>query len=88
MSNKYDETYEIVVAMAKIKMTMNSYKGDIEDIAKDKLIAMGKDEFDELYGAINEDAGYIHVIEEVADILNFAVATAHNAIQVYRRRKK
>lgn len=84
---KYDETYDIVVSMAKTKMLMNSHKGDIESLAPAQLITMGKEEFEELFDAINEDAGYMHVIEEVADILNFAVAAAHKAIEGYRSRK-
>lgn len=85
--SKYDETYDIVVAMAKVKMMMNAHKGRIEDIPKEDIISKGKEEFDELSYALDVGKGYVHVIEEVADILNFAVGAAYNAIQQYRERK-
>lgn len=86
---KYDETYDIVVAMAKAKMMMNAHKGAIEDVPICDLISKGKEEFDELWEAVENKSGvdYTHIIEEVADVLNFAVAAAHNAIQAYRSRK-
>ncbi len=87
---KYDKTYDIVVHMAKVKMLMNEHKGDIEDTNTDVLIELAKGELDELHEAIrsNEEAdNYVHVIEEVADVLNFAIAAAHNAIEGYRSRK-
>lgn len=86
MSDKYDETYEIVVAMAKAKMMMNSHKGAIEDMGPIALVEKGKLEFDELEEAITSK-DYAHIVEEVADVLNFAVAAAHKAIQDYRSRK-
>lgn len=86
--SKYDETYDIVVAMAKVKMAMNAHKGRIEDMPKEDIISRGKDEFNELAEALEEGKGYVHVIEEVADILNFAVGAAYNAIQSYRYKER
>ncbi len=83
---KYDKTYEIVVHMAKVKMLMNEHKGNIEDISTRILITKAKEELDELYESLAGD-DYVHIIEEVADVLNFAVAAAHNAINGYRKRK-
>lgn len=85
---KYDETYEVVVHMAKLKMLMNRHKGNIEDCNTDVLIALAKEELQELLEAItSHDKNYVHIIEEVADVLNFAVAAAFNAIDEYRSRK-
>jgi len=86
MSTKYDEAYDIVIAMAKAKMMMNAHKGKIEEVPIDQLIAMGMEEFSELKDAIY-GGDYTHIIEEVADVLNFAVAAAYNAIEGYRKRK-
>ena len=85
--DKYDDTYDAVVHMAKCKMVMNKHKGNIEDIEPDVLINMAKDELDELELATKKDRDYTHVIEEVADVLNFAIAAAHQAIDGYRNRK-
>ncbi len=86
MKTKYDETYEIVVTMAKIKMRMNAHKGDIEDAHYDELINMAKEELCELGEAIMGDS-QVHIIEEAADVLNFTIAAAHKAIESYRTRK-
>lgn len=86
MKYKYDDVYDIVVSMAKTKMIMNAHKGNIENIPPDDLVVRGKQEFDELADAI-KNGDYISVIEEVADILNFAVGAAYNAIEDYRSRK-
>lgn len=83
---KYDETFDIVTAMAKTKMLMNSHKGQIEDVDLTNLIQMGKREFEELEEAV-KDGDYIKIIEEAADVVNFAVASVHNAVQKYRTRK-
>lgn len=83
---KYDEIYDIVVAMAKAKMMMNVHKGNIEDISTGDLIMAAKEELNELREAIDNDE-YVHIIEEVADVLNFTTAAAFNAIQQYRGRK-
>lgn len=91
MKYKYDEVYDIVVAMAKTKMMMNAHKGSIENVDTDTLIQCGKDEFIELGDAIHNAANgadnYVHIVEEVADVVNFAVAAAYNAIENYRNRK-
>tara|TARA_R110002096_G_scaffold367234_1_gene560567 strand:+ start:55 stop:318 length:264 start_codon:yes stop_codon:yes gene_type:complete len=87
MKYKYDDTYDIVVSMAKTKMLMNAHKGDIEKVPTDVLVLKAKEELDELLEAINVGSDYVHVVEEVADILNFAVAAAYNAINNYRERK-
>ncbi len=65
---------------------MNSHKGDIEGCDPEILIERGKGEFDELLEAMR-DGDPIHIMAEVGDILNFAVAAAHTAIDNYRNRK-
>ncbi len=87
MKTKYDDTYDVVVTMAKIKMKMNSHKGDIESCAFDELIRLAGEELIELEQAIIASDNQLHVIEEVADTLNFTVAAAHKAIESYRTRK-
>ena len=86
-STKYDEVYDIVVAMAKAKMLMNNFKGDIELEDPNNLVSMGIEEFHELEEELKKEQNYMGVIEEVADILNFAVGAAYQAIQRYRNRK-
>lgn len=86
---KYDKTYEVVVHMAKAKMLMNDHKGNIEELSASQLVTMAKEELDELFEAIAaENHNHTHVIEEVADVLNFAIAAAHSAISEYRSRRK
>lgn len=87
MSTKYDETYDIVVSMAKAKMMMNAHKGNIEDANVEDLIQGAKLELDELQEAIGMPEDQVHIIEEVADVLNFAIAAAYNALYNYRGRK-
>ncbi len=84
--DKYDDTYNAVMYMAKCKMIMNQHKGNIEDNSSDDLINMAKAELFELKDAIKA-GDHTHIIEEVADILNFAIAAAHQAIDGYRGRK-
>jgi len=84
---KFDEVFEIVVSMAKTKMMMNSHKGDISDISSDVLLDCTRREIIELKQAI-DDGNYVHIIEEVADVMNFAVASAYHAIQDYRNRNE
>ncbi len=87
MSENYNETYEVIVLMAKVKMKMNSHKGNIEDLSAEQLISSAKDELDELYDSIVRGKNQTHIIEEAADVLNYAVAAAHKAIKLYRGRK-
>ncbi len=87
MSSKYDETYDIVISMAKTKMMMNAHKGNIEDLSPSQLCSLGAVEFKELFEAIEDKSSQTHIIEEVADVLNFAVAAAYKAIEEYRSRK-
>lgn len=84
--SRYDETFEITVNMAKVKMAMNSHKGNIEDCDPRQTITMAKEELDELLAAI-EEGNYLNIIEEVADVLNFSIAASYNALQKYRGRK-
>ena len=86
MLNKYDETYDVLVNMAKAKMVMNSHKGDIEDMDTDMLIELAKGELDELKEAI-DNGSIINTIEEAADVANFVVAAVHRAMMIYRGRK-
>ena len=84
--NKYDDAYDATLHMAKVKMVMNSHKGNIEDNDPKVMIALAKQELDELEAAI-ESGNYLNIIEEVADVLNFSIAASHNALQKYRGRK-
>lgn len=84
---KYDDTYQAVVNMAKVKMIMNKHKGKIEDCPIDTIIEKAVDELTELASAC-EKGDYLNIIEEVADVLNFTIAAAHVAMNGYRDRKK
>lgn len=86
MTTKYDEAYEITVMMAKVKMSMNKHKGDIENKDPKLVIEMAKIELDELAVAI-ERGDYINIIEEVADVLNFSIAASYMAIKAYKEKR-
>lgn len=86
MANKYDEAYDITVHMARAKMAMNSHKGNIEDKDVSSIISMAKRELDELEEAISS-GDYLHIIEEVADVLNFSIAASYKALDNYRNRR-
>lgn len=83
--SKYDDTYEVLVHMAKAKMVMNAHKGSIEDIDTDVLIELAKGELDELKEAIN-NGDILNIIEEAGDVANFIVAATHRAVHHYRGR--
>lgn len=85
--DKYNETYDLVVHVAKAKMIMNAHKGNIEEVDSGVLIQCVLSEVEELNLALNEPMDYFHIIEEVADVLNFAIAAAHTALNDYRCRK-
>ena len=87
MENKYDETIEVISNMAKVKMTMNSHKGSIEDCTPLTILLMLREEVDELQSAIGAEEDLMHVIEEAADVMNFLVAVTHQQIEKYRTRK-
>ena len=86
MENKYDETIEVISNMAKVKMTMNAHKGNIEDLEAKSIINMMKGEVEELESAVSQE-DLMHVIEEAADVMNFLVALTHQQIEKYRTRK-
>lgn len=86
MTDKYRDTFDTLVNMAKVKMSMNSHKGNIEDCDPDSIIIMMKKEVDELTQAIN-DGDILGTIEEAADVMNFLVALVHQRITAYRSRK-
>lgn len=83
---KYADAQEVINSMAQVKMTMNSHKGNIEDIAPASLINLIRGEVEELKDAIAED-DLMHVIEEAADVQNFLLAVVHQQIEKYRGRK-
>jgi len=82
----YEDTQEVVLAMARAKRAMNRHKGKIEDIDDHMLIALAKDELAELREAIDGD-NLMHVIEEAADLFNFIMAVSHKKVIQYRGRK-
>lgn len=81
--DKYADTRSVIENMAKVKMAMNSHKGDIEDSSVNEIRAMLSDEITELF----EAEEIIHVIEEAADVQNFLLALVHKKIKEYRNRK-
>ena len=82
----YDEAYDIIVNMAKVKMTLNAFKGRIENIPPDRIAELCIAEARELQQAL-EDGDVIKIIEEAGDVLNFAVAAVQQALIAYRSRK-
>jgi len=87
MDNKYDETIEVISNMAKVKMTMNAHKGNIEDLSAVTICGLMRGEVDELQNAMGNEKDLIHIIEEAADVMNFLVAVTHQQIEKYRTRK-
>lgn len=87
MDNKYDETIEVISNMAKVKMTMNAHKGNIEDRPAGQILAFMRSEVDELQNEIGAEEDLMHIIEEAADVMNFLVALTHQQIEKYRTRK-
>lgn len=81
--DKYADTRSVIENMAKVKMAMNSHKGDIEDSSVSEIRDMLSDEITELF----EAEEIIHVIEEAADVQNFLLALVHKKIKEYRNRK-
>ena len=84
--DKYEETKDILNAMADVKMKMNQHKGDIEKLDANFLIKLLKSEVVELEEACSK-VDLIHVIEEAADAQNYLVALVHKQISIYRSRK-
>lgn len=81
--DKYADTRSVIENMAKVKMAMNSHKGDIEDSSVNEIRNMLSDEITELFAAEE----IVHVIEEAADVQNFLLALVHKKIEEYRNRK-
>ena len=79
--------YDIVVSMARTKMLMNAHKGNIEDVDNRELIKMAIGEIHELEEAIT-NSGYMEIIEEAADVLNFVIAAVHKSVHGYRGRNE
>lgn len=86
LKNKYEETVEILNNMAKVKMAMNSHKGDIEVVEPIEILRQTFEELKELEQAMSEK-DLMHIIEEAADVQNFLIAVVHQQIQRYRSRK-
>lgn len=84
---KYNETMDVISSMAKVKMTMNSHKGNIEDCSPELIMNMLYGEVEELSDAIDKDGDILHIIEESADVMNFLIAVTHQQIEKYRKRK-
>lgn len=86
LSDKYEDTYGILMHMAKAKLTMNAHKSNIEDLTPDELIDLAIDELIELRSAIKA-SDTINIIEEAADVTNYVMAASHIALMKYRSRK-
>ena len=84
--NSYNEAYDIVVSMAKVKMTLNAHKGKIENIPPDDIAKLCHQEVDELDEALIK-GDVIKIIEEAGDVLNFAVAAVQQALITYRSKQ-
>jgi phosphoribosyl-ATP pyrophosphohydrolase len=84
---KYEETIEILCNASRMKMTLNSHKGNIEALSTEKLIENLLSELDEINEAtMNDD--HEKVIVEASDAMNYLIAITYNAINNYRRRKE
>lgn len=88
MKNEYDDTLEVINQMAMVKMAMNRHKGKIEDLDPLAIIALLREEVNELEEAVDGiNRPTIETIEEAADVMNFLVALVHQQIEAYRNRK-
>ena len=81
--SKYADTHAIIENMARVKLAMNSHKGNIEDMGELEILNLMKAEMDELV----EAESLIHIIEEAADVYNFLLALVHKKTTEYRERK-
>lgn len=84
--SKYAEAEAIIRDMARVKMTLNSHKGRIEDVDPRILIGRLKDEVEELEEAI-KSKNIIDVLEEAADVQNYVLAVVQKQLDKYRSRK-
>lgn len=86
---KFDEVEQIISDMAKVKMSMNSHKGDISKltfVAKNGQFSLLREELEELEQAL-EGGDYMNIIEEAADLHNYLLAAVYRATEEYRNRK-
>lgn len=83
MMAKYDDTIAVIEDMARVKRSMNSHKGNIEDMTEGQILDCLAGEFTEL----KEAKGMLNTIEEAADMYNFIMALTHKKIEEYRTRK-
>jgi NTP pyrophosphatase (non-canonical NTP hydrolase) len=67
-------------------MTLNSHKGDIEQIDAKLAVELAKGELDELLEAF-EKGDWEKAATECGDVMNFLISLGYNAIENYRRRK-
>lgn len=80
----YSDTKLVIENMAAAKLTMNSHKGNIEDLSKEQIMKLLNQEVKEL----DDAEGMLHTIEEAADVYNFLMALVHKQILEYRGRKQ
>ena len=83
---KYEETIDAICNASRLKMLINSHKGDIEQLDPKTAIGLAKGELDELLEAMEAD-NYEKAITECGDVMNFIISVGYNAIEGYRRRK-
>jgi NTP pyrophosphatase (non-canonical NTP hydrolase) len=62
------------------KLGLNDHKGGWEDMSNDDLFAKLRGEVDELQQAI-EEGNYINILLEAADVANYALMIAWNAMK-------
>lgn len=83
---KYNESMQVICDFARVKMTLNSHKGNIEGIDPLAAIKLARKELDELQEAVR--LGNLEkTMVECGDVMNFLVSITYNAIERYRKRK-
>jgi phosphoribosyl-ATP pyrophosphohydrolase len=86
MSKKYDSVMEMICDAARFKMECNAHKGNIEDMSAARAVELATEELKEMLEAVSAD-DYEGVVLEAADVLNFIIGVAYNAMNEYKRRK-
>lgn len=83
---KYNEVMEMINHAARMKMCMNSFKGNIEQLSYADAAYKAKDEIDEVLDAVTK-GDWQKAIIELGDVHNFVVAMGYKIVEEYRKRK-
>lgn len=86
MTQRENDHIEILTAAMRFKLAVNAHKGDIGDVAPEKLIELLRAEVDELEEAIKK-GDRVAMMLESADCANFALAAVINATTRERNKK-